>query len=147
MKLSEYVEKLIQMELDAAKLYEEIEQVTSEEIAAAARTFKEEEYSHATILKKIFLNLPPEELSKEVDSISVDAYESNSNTVAQDENFQNRKNFFLFALQGEKDSLELYGKLKRLFKDDETLSQTFDNLLLEERKHMYFILKNLHEMK
>lgn len=147
MKLREYVEKLIQMELDAAKLYEEIEQVTSEEIAVAARTFKEEEYSHADILKKIFLNLPPEELSKEVNSSSVNDHELNSSIEAEDESLQNRKNFFLFALQGEKDSLELYGKLKRLFKDDETLSKTFDNLLLEERKHMYFILKNLHEMK
>lgn len=57
------------------------------------------------------------------------------------------KDFFGFALQLERNSVELYTKMQELFEHGSDDHRMFGNLVGEEKKHMLFILNKLYEME
>lgn len=58
-----------------------------------------------------------------------------------------KKELFTYALKLEKASILLYEELVKHFQFSPYLLQVFTKLIEEERKHMYFILRKLHEFK
>lgn len=142
------IERLVDMELDGAKIYEEIGSSSPEEISKVASTFKNEEFNHAKLL---------EDMGEEVESISLPAdfekfYDEelslrSSRYDKNELNFLERKDFFMFALKGEKESIAIYEKIKEIFSLDAKVYNLMERLIKEEKNHMYFILKILHDMK
>lgn len=136
------------MEIEGANLYEKIARASNGEIAKIALAFREEELIHARKLEEINLCLTDEELSLESGLGYLDDFIENSMTsMGKEFNYVTRKDFFVFALQREKDSIILYDSLKDHFQFNKSAYQIILELIEEERKHMYYILKILHELK
>ncbi|MGY0374745.1 hypothetical protein [Clostridium sp. JNZ J1-5] len=60
--------------------------------------------------------------------------------------FNDEKEFFQFALQIEKNSIDIYTKLLGSFEADCYEYKIFETLIKEEKKHMIFILNKLYEI-
>ncbi|MPN55674.1 hypothetical protein SDC9_203358 [bioreactor metagenome] len=57
------------------------------------------------------------------------------------------KDFFIFALGIEKSSINIYSKVLELIKEPSEEYSLFEKLIEEEKKHMIYILKKIHELK
>ena len=62
-------------------------------------------------------------------------------------NLNSEKDFFVFALQLERNSVEIYTQLLNIFEEDSYGYKSFEYLIKEERKHMLYILNKLYELK
>jgi rubrerythrin len=146
-KLLKCIEQLIEMEIEGAELYKEIEEVSLGHIEVIARNLKEEELLHAKELKQISEALPGYELLSEAELMNIEDFIIKT-PVNRDKFISlTRKEFFTMALQMENDSIQLYDRLKETLKDRTLVYETLENLIEEERRHMYVILKMLHEIK
>lgn len=62
--------------------------------------------------------------------------------------FNNRvKDFFVFALGIEKSSINIYSKVLENIKEYSKEYSLFKKLIEEEKKHMIYIIKKIHELK
>src|SRR6056297_835591 len=148
MILNDLLKKLIQTESNASEVYEHIAAVNEGDIKATALTFSKEEKNHSQVIKSI-LDLEegleievPEEVELIIETNDKEGGDTDSELAGA-----SRKQLFKFALQMEKNSVNLYEKISQCFETKTTGKQQFEKLAKEERSHMYFILKKLHELK
>jgi rubrerythrin len=145
MKLKECLTKFMEMEKNAGDLYGQIAQISNDEISHTASIFQEQEYLHEKRIEELEKNLYDETLS--IDPLFFYIPEhgwENNGCLTKQISFKNRKEFFLFALQNEKDSIVMYTEFKKFFSPHSPVCKVFDSLIQEERQHMYFILQRLH---
>lgn len=148
MNLLLFVDRLIEMELDGAKIYEEIDDQSLGEISEIAVKFKGEEIKHAKLLESMREELAAITLNMDFEKFYEEELNLRSSKYNKDElKFLERKDFFMFALKGEKESISIYEKIKDMFDLDSKGYSLMDKLIKEEKSHMYFLLKILHDMK
>lgn len=135
--------KLAQSEENGADLYKKFSVVCSVKLKNIVISFSEEEEKH----KKIMLELSKKEKLKDK-QLNIDVEEVFQKQVeylynnGKELNLTSEKEFFVFALQLEKNSVEIYTKLS-----DSYGYKRFEDLIKEERKHMIYILNQLYELK
>lgn len=148
MILRELLEKIIQTEDIASLVYERIAAVNKGDIATTALAFAKEETYHAQVIQSIIErskgleNPVPEEVGILVELAQKEGGDPTIKLIGA-----SRKQLFQHALQIEKNSITLYEDIVRYFAPHTTERQHFEKLAKEERAHMYFILKKLHELK
>lgn len=145
MKLYKYLEKFSKMEKYANSAYEMIKANSSDKIAVAACKLAAEELSHEKLLDTLCREIG----DYEIDDILCHTPEFNMNYLNLNEMeliLKNEKDFFLFSLQLEKDSMFLYDKFKENFKVNSKEYKLFSKLAEVEKEHMYYILKIMHEL-
>jgi rubrerythrin len=148
MNLIKYINKFIEMEEDAAWLYEKIAELSDSEIAKIARNYKEEEIRHKEVIKNMAVSLYNDEIAVDENEISADKLSLRSSKYVESElAINSRKDFFLFALQGEKESVSMYNEFLKYLKESTKEHSVFTKLIEEEKQHMYFLLRVLHDMK
>lgn len=148
MILGELLEEIFKDEEYASLVYERIAAVNEEDIKATALTFVKEEKDHSKVIQSIIElgegleNPVPEEVVLKLKMSKKEGKDASLDLAGA-----SRKQLFHYALQMEKDSIAQYEDIARCF-DSETMGrQQFEKLAKDERNHMYFILKKLHELK
>lgn len=147
MNIYECFLKLAQFEADSAALYQLFSEECSERLKPVLLTFSQEELKH----KKAILELSNNEVLKEKE---LNEHEEkffqkqvdDSNSNSKDINIASEKAFFRYALQTEKNSIDIYTKLQSIFDIDSYDYKSFETMIKEEKKHMLFILDNLYEL-
>lgn len=147
MNLRELLEKIALSEEHAMNIYKKIAEKGEENIKKTAEVFAEEKRRHSEEMRKhLKVN---EELEEPIPAeifmlLEIDG--KGQESILQREGIT-KKELFTYALKLEKNSILLYEELVKHFQFSPSWSQVFTNLKEEERKHMYFILRNLHEFK
>jgi len=148
MKLQECFLKLSQIEEGGAELYEKFSQKCSEKLKPVVIAFSEEEEKHKNFMLDLSNdeNLKEEQLQEDVEKVFQKQADYLNN---KDEKLDltSEKDFFGFALQLEKNSVEIYTELLRIFEIDSIRYKFFEDLINQERKHMLYILNKLYELK
>ncbi|WP_350344022.1 ferritin family protein [Proteinivorax tanatarense] len=147
LELKDCLKHFIQLELKAAKFYEEIAKNNKGEIAQVAKKFQKEETSHAQKLKELLTTaelVMDSTINKEV--LLMSQYGIDVNLFGKELKVDTRKQLFTFALQAEKDSILMYQELVSQVPKNSKPYRLFSDLIKEERGHMFFILKQLHEL-
>ncbi len=153
MLIKDFLLKLVGDEKYAGEMYVLLAERLEPALAEISLKFSKEEVHHIRILQDIAKKLANSEY--EIDSILDDLSPyigSKLENKALDENPDllrdiSKKQFFLYALKKEKDSIAIYEILREFFKADTSLEYIFSNLIKEEEDHMYFILDEMHKLK
>ena len=148
MNLQECFLKLAKIEEDGSLLYKKFSKECSEKLKPVVISFSEEEEEHKKIMLELSNNekLKEKQLDEDVEKVfqkQVDYLYNNDKKL----NLTSEKEFFIFALQLEKNSVEIYTKLLCIFEIDSYGYKSFEYLIKEERKHMLYILNKLYELK
>lgn len=148
MTFHECINIFIQMEKVAAENYEAIAKLSKDEnIVKVALGLVEEEKKHVVLLENIdkdtsigyiVLN---DEILEDISRKLSRQVQTNSESITTE------KEFFITALQDERESIKLYDKFKNLFKENSEGYKLFESLIGEEKKHTYVILNRLHELE
>lgn len=148
MIFKELLEHIITTEERAGKIYENIAKISDGDIESTALNFAKQEQHHKKIINKyinegneLFQNVP------ENATLLLESYENVQKEAVIKDVSASRKELFKFALQMEKDSITLYEEIIRLFHLEDFSKEYFEKLVKEERGHMYYVLKQLHELK
>jgi|GEM_PF-1085409 len=144
----ELLEHIITTEERAGEIYENIAKISDGDLEMTALNFARQEQHHKETIKK-FIN-ESKELSQKVPenaTLLLESYEKSQVEAVIKNISSSRKELFKFALQMEKDSITLYEEIIRLFHLENFSKEYFEKLVKEERGHMYFVLKQLHELK
>lgn len=158
MLIRDFLLKLVNDEKHAGEIYILLAERLEPALAKISLKFSKEEIHHIEILEDIAHKLSDskyeissiiDELSPYLDSASED---KENNEKELDENPEllrdiSKKQFFLYALKKEKDSIAIYEILREFFKSDTSLEYIFSNLIKEEEDHMYFVLDEMHKLK
>lgn len=158
MLIKDFLLKLVNDEKHAGEMYVLLAERLEPALAEISLKFSKEEVHHIRILQDIAKKLANSEY--EIDSIidelapyiNAESKEKENNEKEFDENPEllkniSKKQFFLYALKKEKDSIAIYEILREFFKADTSLEYIFSNLIKEEEGHMYFILDEMHKLK
>lgn len=148
MIFNELLEHIINTEERAGLIYESIAELNDGEIKTIAMNFAKQERHHKEMIKKFIEEA--DELSQEVSEnayLLLNSYEKNQKETVIKKVDTTRKELFKLALQMEKDSINIYEEIIRLFALEGLSKDYFEKLIKEERGHMYYILKQLHDMK
>lgn len=148
MNLGECFLELANMEEEAANLYKEFSEICSENLKDVIIKLSDEEKKHIGIVYKVSENIKfkEKELGELVNKVFKQQVDY-MNVKDKSEILTKEKNFFIFALQMEKNSIEIYTELLKLFKQDSQECKNFEMLLNEEKNHMIYVLNQLHELK
>lgn len=140
-------------EKKAGDMYLMLSEKLDPHLAEISLRFSKEEIHHIKILKDLVDKLST--YTKDISSVQNRIEEflnADENKLKFDENDDSlkslaKKEFFLYALQKEKNSVYIYKTLKDFFEDDTSLEYIFSNLIKEEENHMYFIISEMHNLK
>ncbi|MEN1758854.1 ferritin family protein [Anoxynatronum sibiricum] len=147
MTLQTVLDALVTSEYDAGAVYEIIASRNEGDVASTSLVFAEQERQHAQRIKSLIehrgdLN---QQVSDEVGQrLMIYLKESDSKIEAA---AASRKQLFRHALKMEKDSIALYQAIAKLFELGSVGRRQFEDLVKEEQTHMYFVLKQLHDME
>ena len=148
MNIKELLKKLVDSEDYVAQLYKKIAKTSEDEFAETVLLFAKQEGTHAIRIGSLLNQLENPDAVVPMEIALLPQWSlTNESVHAESTNFTTRKKLFLYALQVEKDSIVLYEEIVRLFNEDTEGKRIFVQLIEEERKHMYFILRRLHELK
>ncbi|AFA48865.1 hypothetical protein [Acetobacterium woodii] len=148
MNLKEWFLLLAKIEEDGAELYEKFSEVCSEKLKAVVRSFAQEEFKH----KRLMIDLASDDqyknihLDKMVSDISLQQADYVANNCGS-VNSPSDKEFLQFALELEKNYIEIYKRQLTIFTADSSEYKKFKSIIEEARKHMIFILNKLNDMK
>jgi hypothetical protein len=146
--LQECFLKLAKIEEGGSELYQKFSQECSEKLKPVVISFSEEEEKHKSFMIELsnYENLKEEQLHEDVEKVFKKQVDYLNN---KDEKLDltSEKDFFGFALQLEKNSVEIYTELLRIFETDSHGYKSFEELINQERKHMLYILNRLYELK
>lgn len=147
MGLNELCQNMIQIEENARVFYEELAGFCEERIKETVITFAKQEEIHKEIIEELFGNIENVDLhlsekAKEIIKEQKEFINYNKNV-----NFGKEKEFFNFAFSIEMKGIDTYSEIIKNFKKNTEEYNLFNNLIEEEKKHMLFILKKLHELK
>ena len=148
MNLQECFLKLAKIEDDGSKLYQKFSQECSEKLKYVVISMSKEEEEHRKIMLELSNNdkLKEKRLDVDIEKViqkQVDYLYNDSKKLT----LTSEKDFFVFALQLEKNSGEIYTKLLNSFEPDTYGYKRFEYLIKEERKHMLYILNKLYDLK
>lgn len=148
MGLNEFYQNMIQIEENARVFYEELAGFCEDRIKETVITFAKQEEMHKEIIKELFgnienVNLDLSEKAKEIIKEQEEFIKNNNKNI----NFGKEKEFFNFAFSIEMKGIDTYSEIIKNFKKNTEEYNLFNNLIEEEKKHMLFILKKLHELK
>lgn len=146
MNLQECFLELANIEEAGAKLYGNFSEECSEKLKAVVISFSQEEERHKKIMIELSIDekLKENQLQEEVEEVFQKQVDYLNNKKLD---LSSEKEFFGFALQVEKNSVEIYTELLRIFEPDSQSYKNFEELIKEERKHMLYILNRLYELK
>ena len=146
MKANELAGYMIQLEDNARILYLRFSEVCNPGLKDTMISLSKEEGRHQEMIADIFRVIK--------DDVNVDRIEI-ANLIEKQQQFFNKmeenisevgdKDFFIFALGIEKDSINIYSKILEKVKSNYEQYLIFENLIEEERKHTLFILDRLYE--
>lgn len=148
MNLEECCLALAKLEEDGSVLYKKFSEKCSENLKPVVLAFSSEEEKH----KKLLLELSKDRVFKgkqindninDIFNQQIDYINNKSKNIKLDE----EKEFFLFALQLEKNSIVMYTKLLKIFEINSYEYKSFEKLIKEEKSHMVYILNKLYEVK
>jgi rubrerythrin len=148
MDLEECFLKLAQIEEYGSEIYEKFSEECSEKLKPVVISFSQEEEKH----KKIMLELLNDKKLKRgqvkgaVEKI-LQKQMDYSNSNGKKLNLISEKEFFQFALKLEKNSIEIYTELLKMFEINSYEYKNFEALIKEEKNHMVYILNKLYELK
>lgn len=147
MKLVDLYTSLLKLEDNASELYIQFAQICDIRMKNTMVEFSKEEKMHKVFIHKAFLKLDDNlDLNKEVESLlneQLNLTKENVKTLF----FKKDKDFFIYALTIEKNSIDLYTKVYEMFAMDSPESTIFNELIQQERKHMLYIVKKIQELK
>lgn len=148
MNLQEYFLELAKIEELGEELYQRFSESCCDKLKPVVSAFSKEEGRHqkkmmdlAADKQGIMKNLDPEmlnNLNKQIEHIKI-----NGEKLDQ----ESEKEFFQFALQIEKNSVDIYSGQLSQFKKETSEYKIFENIIREERKHMLFIIEKLHDLR
>lgn len=148
MDFNEFCNNLIQLEDNAGNLYEKFAMKCDERIKEAVLGLSREEEQHKEEMLKLYNSLSnvKSELNEEVKLIIKEQREYIEN---KDKNldFKNDKDFFGFAFEIEQQSVDLFSKVLEMFSEGTNEYKIISNLIEEEKRHMIYILRKIHELK
>ncbi|MGL5256964.1 MAG: ferritin family protein [Proteocatella sp.] len=153
MLIKDLLSKLVMEEKKAGDMYLMLSEKLDSNLAEISLTFSKEEVHHIKILKDLVdkLSSYTKDISSVQDKIEefINADENKPKFGEDDDSLKGltKKEFFLYALQKEKNSVYIYKTLKDFFEDDTSLEYIFSNLIKEEENHMYFIISEMHNLK
>lgn len=146
--LQEWFLMIAKIEEEGAELYKKFSEFSSGKLKSVVLGFAQEEFKHKRLMidlssdaqfNNIQLNETVAMLSQEqVDYVT--AYATNVDLSSE-------KEFLQFALQLEKNYIEIYKKQLDIFKVDSNEYKRFKNVIEEARKHMVFIVNTLNDLK
>lgn len=139
MNLYECIDKFTDMEKNAVDIYKKIEDLSQADVKDTAIRFEKEEGRHIEFLNNLKSKIENIEMNPEIEKF----IESIKEEEKGGENFS-RKDFFLMALQGEKNSINIYQMCKIKFPENTEGHKLFSLLVEEEKSHMLYILKQNH---
>ncbi|PRR81691.1 ferritin family protein [Clostridium vincentii] len=145
MNLGECFLELAKNEEDSGNLYKEFATTCSGKLKSICIKFSKEEHN-AGILK---LSKNIKSKDKQLNEDLNDFFKEQTNYIKikhQNINFVTEKDFFIFVLQMEKNSIKIYTKLLSMFKIDSDEFKIFEKLLNEEKRHMIYILSQIHKL-
>lgn len=153
MLIKDLLLKLVMEEKKAGDMYLMLSEKLDPHLAEISLRFSKEEVHHIKILTDLVDKLSS--YTKDISSVQnrieefLNADENKLKFDKIDDSLKSltKKEFFLYALQKEKNSVYIYKTLKDFFEDDITLEYIFSNLIKEEENHMYFIISEMHNLK
>lgn len=148
MNLKEWFLLLAKIEEDGAELYERFSEVCSEKLKPVIRGFAQEEFKHKRLMIDFasddqYKNIHLDKMVSEISLQQADYIANNCGSV----NSPSDKEFLQFALELEKNYIEIYKRQLTIFTADSNEYKKFKNIIEEARKHMIFILNKLNDMK
>lgn len=146
MKANELAGYMIQLEDNARILYLRFSEVCKPGLKDTMISLSNEEERHQEMIADIFgaikddVNVDQMEIANLIEKQQqfFDKMEENISSVGD-------KEFFIFALGIEKDSINIYSRILEKVKSNYEQYVIFENLIEEERKHTLFILDRLYE--
>lgn len=148
MKLSEALEYFIELENKSAVLYEKTAETSSKELEIIFLKFRDQELEHAQKLSEYRIDIIDIDLGVRVELLFMEGSGYGvKNYTEEGLKFTSRKDFFIFALQGEKNSILTYTEFKEFLQKDSNEFKMIETFIEEERNHMYYILKMMHDLK
>lgn len=153
MLIKDLLLKLVMEEKKAGDMYLMLSEKLDPHLAEISLRFSKEEIHHIKILKDLVdkLSSYTKDISSVQDRIEEFLHaEENKPKFDKDNDslkILTKKEFFLYALQKEKNSVYIYRTLRDFFEDDISLEYIFSNLIKEEENHMYFIISEMHNLK
>lgn len=146
MKANELAGYMIQLEDNARILYLRFSEVCNPALKDTMIALSMEEERHQQMIADIFREIK--------EDVNVDHMEI-AKLIEKQQQFYNKmeeniagvgdKDFFIFALGIEKDSINIYSEILEKVKSNYQQYLVFQNLIDEERKHTLFILDRLYE--
>ncbi len=148
MNLKEWFLLLAKVEEDGAELYKRFSEVCSEKLKPVIRSFAQEEFKHKRLMIDLasddqYKNIQLDKMVSEISLQQADYIANNCDSV----NSPLDKEFLQFALELEKNYIEIYKRQLTIFPADSSEYKKFKNIIEEARKHMIFILNKLNDMK
>ncbi|MBC3797654.1 ferritin family protein [Acetobacterium tundrae] len=148
MNLQEYFLELSHIEELGKDLYEKFSESCSDKLKPVVLAFSQEEAKHQQLMLDLSVRkgLSEEKTDKEIESIlnqQIDHITINGRNL----DINSEKDFFQFALQLEKNSIDIYTTQLNAYEKESNEYKTFENITKEERKHMLFILDRLYKLK
>lgn len=147
MEFNEFCENMIALEENAKVFYEILAEICDERIKETVLMFAGQEEKHKEIMEILFKNSKNVkiDLNEEIKQIIKEQiYFINNNKGI---NFEKEKDFFNFAFAIEKKSIDTFNNILLIYERNTEEYNLFYNLIEEEKKHMLYILKRIHELK
>lgn len=145
MDFFDFIIKVKEMEQFASKMYREIADAAQLDVKKVATRFSEEEEKHAKAIEEIMRLYDQRDVALSERSYLLLQSWYDKRRQFDPSEFTTMKDFFKFGLQGEKDSVLLYEEIIKSFPEDSTGYSLITKLIEEEKKHMYYLLKQLHQ--
>lgn len=147
MNLQECFLKLASIEEQDADLYKKFSENCAKKLKPTVLSFSKEEENHKVLMIELSNDekLKEKQLHKDIEKV-LESHTHSANTNKR-LNLASEKDFFGFALQLEKSSIEIYTELLNFFESDSYEYKSFEALIKEEKKHMLYILNRLYELK
>lgn len=153
MNIKDFLLKLVNDEKHTGEMYILLSEILEPSLSKISMKIAKEEIHHVQIIQDLAIKLSD---SKYDISSIINKLQAYMNSSIEDQRLDenpillkdlSKKQFFLYALQKEKNSIGIYEILKDFFKKDTSLEYIFSNLVREEENHMYFILDEMHKLK
>ena len=145
MDFIKFLSKVKEMEEFASKMYKEIAEAAQPDVKKVAIRFSEEEEKHALVIEEVMRLYDQREITlNERANLLLQSWYDKRKLFDPTE-LTTMKDFFKFGLQGEKDSVLLYEEIIQSFPEGTKGHSMITKLIEEEKKHMYFLLKQLHQ--
>lgn len=146
MNLKECFLKLAEIEEYGSELYKQSSEKCSEKLRPVLLSLSLEEKQHKDTIIKLYEDDKLKVIKLENNMEKIIDYQVDYLNNEKNLGFYEEKEFFKFALQLEKNSIEIYEKILEIFAIGSYEYKIFETLIKEEKKHMIYILNKLYEL-